>query len=78
MDDDKEGLSEFKFYIHKVKSIQVEYVTVIGSHVLVEQNFEGKLDLGEEESKYNEEQPQEEDLCLFINNEQQSINVEVS
>ena len=63
----REGLSEVKFFIPKVKSIQVEDVN--GSHVLVEKNVEGKLYLGEQESKYNEEQPQEEDLCLFINNE---------
>ena len=53
-------------------------MAVSGSHVLVEKNVEGKLDLGEQESKYNEENPQEEDLCLFINIEQQSINVVVS
>ena len=52
-------------------------MNMTGSHVLVEHNVEGKLDLGEQESKYNEENPQEEDLCLFINNEQQSINVAV-
>ena len=74
----REGLSEVKFSIPKVKCIQVEDVTMTSSHVLVDQNVEGKLDLGEQESKYNEEQPQEEDLCLFINNEQQSIDVEVS